>query len=122
MKVYEVHYDNGEQWDDAFYCSECFYATYEGAVKYLEEELGLVKSQDNMRGGNVIWRFPKYVCKMNNIDCDDCEYYWDSDSYNGHTFIDEDGEETNECQELLDRSESDYDFSYYTIVEHDVKE
>ena len=123
MKVYEVHYDNGEQWDDAFYCSECFYTTYEGAVKYLEEELGLVKkNRNNMVSGGVYWEPPEYVCKMNNIDCDDCEYYYYSDSYNGQTFIDECGEETDECPELFDRQESSYDFSYYTVVEHDVKE
>ena len=121
MKVYEVHYDNGEQWEDAFSCSECFYATYEGAVKYLEEELGLVKNYDD-RFKSITWESPKYVCKMNNIDCYDCEYYYDSDSYNGQAFIDEDGEETDECPELFDRLASDHDFSCYTIVEHDVKE
>lgn len=121
MKVYEVHYDNGEQWEDTYYGSHGFYATYEGAVRHLEEELGLVKNYDD-RFNSITWELPKYVCKMNNIDCYDCEYYWDSDNYNGQTFIDEDGEETDECPELFTRSIDEYDFSYYTIVEHDVKE
>ena len=35
MKIYEVHYDNGEAWEDGYDYSVGFFANYEKAVKYL---------------------------------------------------------------------------------------
>lgn len=104
MKVYEVHYDNMEAWEDNFFCAECFYSTYEGAVKYLEEEMGLIK--DVAYDGKPVWNCPKFVCSMNNIDCEDCEKNDDED----------------ECEEWFDRFDSEHYHPQWTIVEWEVRE
>ena len=113
MKIYEVHYDNMEPYEDNFHCSECLCSTYERAVKYLEVEKGLIKNGSN-------WVAPKYVCRMNNIDCKDCPLYYYSDNYNGQKFTDEDGTETDECPDLYERLNSAYYHPIWYIVEHRV--
>ena len=119
MKVYEVHYDNGESWEDHYECIECLYSTYDGAVKYLEER-GTIAEKGWQ--GKPIWKFPEYVCSMNNIDCNDCEKYYDSDKYDGTKWVVDDYYETDECPELWERQMDVYDYSSYTIIEHEVRE
>lgn len=113
MKIYEVHYDNMEPYEDNFHYSECLCSTYERAVKYLEVEKGLIKDGSN-------WVAPKYVCRMNNINCEDCPLYRDSDNYNGQKFTDEDGVETDECPDLYERMDSMYYRPVWYIVEHEM--
>lgn len=114
MKVYEVHYDNMEQYEDNFNYTECVFSTYEGAVEYLEKEKGLV--EDNGR-----WERPMYICSMNNIDCIDCERYYDSYKYNGMKFVDEDGEESDCCPEVYDRENSEWYRPEWSIIEWEVR-
>lgn len=114
MRVYEVRYDNGEEYEDGYCCSIGFFASYDRAVKYLEDK-GTVES-------NGEWRYPKYVCKKGNIDCGDCVLCCNSDDYDGTMFIDEDGHESDWCPEQDMRWSSMIDNSWYTIIGHVVIE
>lgn len=114
MKIYEVHYDNGEAWEDGYDYSIGFFASYERAVKYLEDK-GTVESDGK-------WRYPKYVCSKGNIDCEDCALCCTGDHYDGTMFIDKNGHETDWCPEQNMRFESMIDYSWYTIIEHEVIE
>ena len=119
MKVYEVHYDNGQAWEDNWQSTDAICATYEGAVKYIEER-GAVAEKDWQ--GKPVWKYPEYVCSKNNIDCNDCEKYYDSDKYDGTKWIVDDDYETDECPELWEREINSTDYSSYTIIEHEVIE
>ena len=134
MKVYEVHYNNMEPYEDNWHDSECFYSTLEGAVKYLEEEQGLVSeertgvkyNQETKKSERVtflVWHYPKYVCSMGNIDCNDCPNWYLSDNYNGKEFnygSEDEPEYDDYCNEHEMRFP--YQDPEWTIIEHEVRE
>ena len=129
MKIYEVHYDNCEPYEDHYEYADRFYSTYESAEKYLNGE-GLIKRVESRFDWKskqwvdvAIWEYPRYVCEMNNIDCYDCERYWDSDTYNGMTWVENgDGhsEVTDECPEIWARDSNAYYNPQWTIIEREV--
>ena len=57
MKIYEVHYDNGEQWEDACHFSEKFFTTEEKAIAYVKA-LGLVEVPDPAAYSRALWYDP----------------------------------------------------------------
>ena len=98
MKVYELHYDNGEPWEDGYDCTEKIFATYEAAKKYLVEECFEIKEYED--GKRYDWceyvtlascNRKKYVCKNGNTDCDNCKKYldWVDADYEPEDFCDE---------------------------------
>lgn len=101
-KVYLVYCDNGEPYEDGFCYVNCIFTTREHAVEYIEKELGCIK-RDGWRREE--WEEPKYVCSMNNIDCEDCPNY-NLDEY-----------EENFCEEYNERLDSEYDYTFYYIEE-----
>lgn len=126
MKVYEVHYDNGERWEDGFDCTEAIYATYEAAKKSLEDDGYIVEEFADPK--EFDWtnyivlaqskesKQDEYVCSEGYTNCDDCDKYWD--------WIDSEYEEDNPCDEYenMDANYCDYDSSWYEIRMWEVKE
>lgn len=114
MKVYEVHYDNGEAYDDAFYCSEAFFASQEAAEKYLKEQ--------GCHEREGVWYPEKYVCAVKGGKCEweDCEYYYDSDCFDEDKFVEQFGEHCEYCPEIDKVMDSAMDNSFYRILEHEV--
>ena len=57
MKIYEVQYNNGEEWEDACYFSEKFFTTEKKAIAYVKA-LGLVEVPDPAAYGGTLWQDP----------------------------------------------------------------
>lgn len=104
-KVYVVEYDNGEMYEDAFHHTDKIFNTRDAAQNYLID-MGLFGDADSMEESQI-WREPKYVCDMNNINCDDCPMFHEDEDNFG-------------CTEYEDRMESEWDNSFYTIHEYDL--
>ena len=106
-KVYVVNYDNGEPYEDGFHCIDNIFSTYEEAEKYLID-MDTIKREWGF--GKPTWSFPKYVCSMNNMDCEDCPKREQDVDENGYRY----------CEEEFERDTSEYDNSFYTIEEYNL--
>lgn len=95
MKIYEVHYDNGEPYCDAYHCSEAFFLTYESAVAFLKE-------REYYEHENC-WYPERYICANGNTSCCDCECDYET------------------CPEVDAVMDSAYDRSFCRIIEHEVQ-
>lgn len=104
-KIYVVHGDNGEAYEDGWDWIESIFTSGDYAVEYIENELGCVKTDDKWR---ETWKRPKYVCSMNNIDCYDCPKY------------DKDDDEI-PCEEYDERMDNEWDSTYFYIQCYEVK-
>lgn len=101
-KVYAIEYDNGEAWEDAYHDIDLIFDNRDEVVRYLIDR-GLFGNTYDVRESTV-WKAPKYVCSMGNIDCEGCP------KCNGDDF----------CDEWDDRMDSEWDNSFYMIREYDV--
>lgn len=106
-KVYLVWYDNGEAYEDSFSCVEAVFNSLDAAEKYLDDR----HKRDWLRGykgERQTWSDPKFICSMNNMDCDDCpKSGLETDDY-----ID--------CDEYEERMDSEWDNDYWYIEEHEL--
>lgn len=100
--VQKVIIDHND-WSGDYECIDKVFASYESAVKYLSVN-GCVKDV-SVKNGEGRWDAPKYVCKMNNIDCLDCPHY---DPEN----------DDDVCDEWDDRFEDENCTTYYRLVPH----
>ena len=107
-KVYLVWWDNGEPWEDNSELVEAVFNNLDSAEKYLDDR----HKRDELRGYNgehQTWSDPKFVCSMNNMDCEDCpkgglnDDDWDW-----------------ECDKLDERTDSEWDNCYWYIEEHEL--
>lgn len=122
MKVYVVWYDNGEQYEDNFQCIHKIFSTYELAEEYLN--IDYEKIEANSWNKEPYWRETPYICsqgKSYGIDCQNCHKWHESESYDGSMFIDQDGDQTNECPEEFYVDGNFYTtLTTYTIQEWDI--
>lgn len=110
-KVYLVEYDNGEPYEENFHYIKGVFKTQEAAEKYLDSKYERKHTKYwhvNSAVDDIVWGYPKFICSMNNIDCEDCpkckdyENGWDC------------------CEEYDSRLDSEYDNSYYIILKYDL--
>lgn len=82
-KVYAVHYDNGEPWEDGYSYTECIYKTREAAEAYLDKDYERHEgTRYDVNIGKtvpcVIWKNRKreeYVCSKGFTRCEGCPDY-----------------------------------------------
>ena len=99
--VQEVVIDNND-WSGDYEGIDKVFASYESAVMYLSDK-GCVKDAF-VQYREERWYAPKYVCKMNNMDCLDCPHY--------------DPESDDICDEWDDRVKDENSITYYRLVPH----
>lgn len=110
-KVYLVEYDNGESYEDNYNNIEHVFKTRDDAEKYLDSEYERRPTKRWTANGfvdDVEWSYPKFVCSMNNMDCEDCPKCKDY----------EDG--WDDCDEYYERMNSQYENPYWSILEYDL--
>ena len=114
MKIYEVREDNGEIWEDHYSYPLDFFASLEGAIKYLQEENGRVLDKERN-----VWVLKKGQCTDTSDEkCLGCGFY-DKTSELDYIDIDKD---YYHCDQYDDRFEEQYDFSYCEIIEHELRD
>lgn len=108
-KVYLVWCDNGEMYEDSFSYVETVFNSKSAAEKYLDDrhERGELVGY---KGERQTWSDPKFVCSMNNMNCEDCPR---GGLDNGYCCA-------LECDEYEERMDSEWDNSFWYIEEMDL--
>lgn len=110
-KVYLVEYDNCEPYEDNYHAIEHVFKTREDAEKYLDREYERRPTRRWSVNGfvdDVEWVYPKFVCSMNNMDCEDCPKCKDYE--NGW----------DDCEEYDARMDSEYYNPSWSILEYNL--